>query len=555
MHLHDLFAGLSIIAVAGPTDIEIATLAYDSRAVRPGSLFVAITGFHVDGHTYIPQAFALGAAAVVVDEKYWRSIGSNAANLQLPTTNYQLPTLVVVSDSRTALAPLAAAFYGHPGRAMRVVGVTGTDGKTTTTFLTSAVLEAGGHTTGLIGTVDFKVAGRQWANDTRQSTPEAPEVQALLREMVAASCDYAVVEATSHALSARWRRLDGCAFDVALLTNVTHEHLDFHGSVEQYRRDKARLFELLGETMDDGRWTMDDRHALYGGPSVAASTTDEERRHNSQLKTHNSKLAIVNADDPHHRMFLDAAPAQAERLTYAVSAPADVRALDLVSTREGLRFSAATPWGQAELRLKLTGDFNVYNALAALTVGLAEGVALADCVRALEAIPGVRGRMERIELGQPFTVLVDYAHTPGAFEKLMSITRPLTDGQLIAVFGSAGERDREKRPIQGAVAARFCDFLVLTDEDPRLENREAIIAEIAQGAERAGKREGGGYMRIPDRPAAIRAAFARARPGDIVLLLGKGHEGCIFYGEGKLDWDEAGEARAALREMGYGRGA
>jgi UDP-N-acetylmuramoyl-L-alanyl-D-glutamate--2,6-diaminopimelate ligase len=552
MHLHDLLTGLPILVLGGPTNIEISSLAYDSRAVRPGSLFVAITGFHVDGHAYIPQALAAGAAALVVDEKYWRSIDSNAANLQLPITNYQLPTLVVVPDSRTALAPLAAAFYGHPGRAMRVVGITGTDGKTTTTFLTSAVLEAGGHTTGLMGTVDFKVAGRQWANDTRQSTPEAPEVQALLREMVAAGCDYAVVEATSHALSARWRRLDGCAFDVALLTNVTHEHLDFHGSVEQYRKDKARLFELLGETTDHRPPTIDHRRRTLVDSWPAASEYNTE---NSKLKTQNSKLAIVNADDPHHRMFLDAAPAQAGRLTYAVSAPADVRALDVVSTREGLRFRAATPWGQAELRLKLTGDFNVHNALAALTVGLAEGVALADCVRALEAIPGVRGRMERIEEGQPFTVLVDYAHTPGAFEKLMSITRPLTDGQLIAVFGSAGERDREKRPIQGAVAARFCDLLVLTDEDPRLEDREAIIAEIAQGAERAGKREGSGYMRIPDRPAAIRAAFAHARPGDIVLLLGKGHEGCIFYGEGKIDWDEAGEARAALREMGHRRDA
>jgi UDP-N-acetylmuramoyl-L-alanyl-D-glutamate--2,6-diaminopimelate ligase len=250
-------------------------------------------------------------------------------------------------------------------------------------------------------------------------------------------------------------------------------------------------------------------------------------------------------------MFLDTAPPGATRLTYAVNRPADVRAHSVVATRAGLRFRVTTPWGETEMRLKLTGDFNVANALAALTVGLAEGVPLDACVRALAAIPGVRGRMERIEMGQPFTVLVDYAHTPGAFEKLMGIIRPLTAGNLIAVFGSAGERDREKRPIQGEVAARFCDLLVLTDEDPRLEDREAIIAEIAAGAERAGKREGSGYLRITDRPSAIRAAFASAGPDDIVLLLGKGHEGCIFYGEGKIPWDEAGEARAALREMGY----
>src|SRR6266496_1751756 len=451
MQLGELLADLPDAQARGPTDIEISGIAYDSRAVRPGNLFVAIGGFHVDGHAYIPQALEHGAAAVVGEKA--------TGELPLPP---ELP-YVRISNARTALAPIAAAFYGHPGRQMRVVGITGTDGKTTTTFLTSAVLEAGGHTTGMIGTVDFKLAARQWANDTRQSTPEAPEVQAMLREMADAGCDYAVLESTSHALSARWNRLGGAQFDVAVLTNVTHEHLDFHGSVEQYRRDKARLFEMLGEGV--GSWEL----------GVGGSHT------NSQLPTPNSarkarKVAIVNADDPHYRMFLDAAPASAERLTYAVNSSADVRAYNIVASAAGLRFGVETPWGGAQLNLKLTGDFNVSNALAALTVGLAEGVPLDAAVLALEAIPGVRGRMERIEQGQPFTVLVDYAHTPGAFEKLMSIVRPLTSGQLIAVFGSAGERDREKRAIQGQVAARYCDFVVLTDEDPRLEDREAIIA-------------------------------------------------------------------------------
>ena len=517
MDLRDLLADLRDAQISGPTDIPISAIAYDSRAVQPGSLFVAIKGAHTDGHRYIEQAIARGAVAIVAE-----------------TPGDAPGAWVCVRDSRTALAPIAAAFYRHPGQRMRVVGITGTDGKTTTTFLTSAVLEAGGHVSGFMGTVDFKVAGRQWANDTRQSTPEAPDVQALLRDMADAGCGYAVIEATSHALSARWNRLGGCAFDVALLTNVTHEHLDYHGSVEQYRRDKARLFEMLGE--DEGRTTNP-------APSSFVRLADKQR-----------KIAIVNADDPHHRMFLDAAPAHAERLTYALERPADVRAQAVVSTRDGLRFSVATPWGAAALRLKLTGEFNVANALAALTVGLAEGVALADCVRALEAVPGVRGRMERIEAGQPFTVLVDYAHTPGAFEKLMRILRPLTNGQLIAVFGSAGERDREKRAIQGAIAARFCDLLVLTDEDPRREDPAAIIAEIAAGVERAneGRDKPCPYLCIPDRAAAIQAACARARPGDIVLLLGKGHEGSIFYGSTMQPWDEAAAARAALREMGYG---
>jgi UDP-N-acetylmuramoyl-L-alanyl-D-glutamate--2,6-diaminopimelate ligase len=507
MYLQNMLNHLPLIAVDGPTDIPITSLAYDSRNVKPGSLFVAISGFHVDGHRFLPQALAAGAVAVVVEHEYWQQHG----RAESATATY-----IVVENSRIALAPLAAAFYEYPGQTMRVIGITGTDGKTTTTFLTSAVLEAGGHTTGMMGTVDFKVAQRQWANESRQSTPEAPEVQALLREMVAAGCDYAVIEATSHALSARWQRLDGSAFDVALLTNVTHEHLDFHGSVEQYRRDKARLFELLAE----------------GTPNTP-------------------KTAIVNADDPHHLMFLDAAPSHAQRLTYAVHAPADVRAVNVQSTRDGLRFGVETPWGNADLRLQLTGDFNVWNALAALTAGLAEGVPLDKAVPVLEAIPGVRGRMERIEQGQPFTVLVDYAHTPGSFEKLMSITRPLTQGKLIAVFGSAGERDREKRPIQGEVAARYCDLIVVTDEDPRLEDREAIIADIVRGVERAERRAGSSYLTIANRPDAIRAAFAHAAPGDIVLLLGKGHESCMFYGTDKIPWNEAAEARAALHELGY----
>jgi UDP-N-acetylmuramoyl-L-alanyl-D-glutamate--2,6-diaminopimelate ligase len=526
MKLTDILAGMPEAQISGAGEVQITGLAYDSRAVEPGTLFVAIQGFHSDGHAFIEQAIERGAVAIVYQ------------NAEKWTPDGRVPA-ALVPNARVALAPLAAAFYGYPGQAMRVVGITGTDGKTTTTFLTSVALEAGGFTTGLMGTVDFKIAGRMWANDSRQSTPEAPEVQALLHEMVAAGCEYAVIEATSHALSARWNRLGGCAFDIAVFTNVTSEHLDFHGTVEQYRRDKARLFEMLGEPGIRGQ-----------GSGVRSEDPDPRSLIPDPLRKAR-KWAIVNADDPHHRMFLDAAPASAERLTYAVNSSADVRAYDVRATRDGLRFRVATPWGKAKPRLKLTGDFNVWNTLAAMTVALAEGVPLEACVAALEQIPGVRGRMERIDQGQSFTVLVDYAHTPGSFEKLMSIVRPLTDKKLIAVFGSAGERDREKRPVQGAIAARFCDLLVLTDEDPRLEDREAIIAEIAAGAEQAGKREGSGYLRIPDRAQAIREAFARAAPGDIVLLLGKGHEGCIIYGNEKTPWDEAGVARAALAEMGF----
>ncbi|HMQ29559.1 MAG TPA: cyanophycin synthetase, partial [Chloroflexaceae bacterium] len=261
--------------------------------------------------------------------------------------------------------------------------------------------------------------------------------------------------------------------------------------------------------------------------------------------------AIVNADDPSHGYFLDAAPAAAQRLTFGVEAQADVRALDVRAGPAGATLTARTPWGEAELRLGLPGPFNVSNALAALSVALCQGAPLERAAAALAAARGPRGRMEPVAAGQPFDVIVDYAHNPDSFEQVLGMLRPLTAGRLIAVFGSAGERDVAKRAIQGEIAGRYCDLLVLTDEDPRGEDREAIIAQIAAGAERAGLREGAGYWHIPDRAAAIAAAMAAARPGDLVLLLGKGHEGSIIYADYSLPWDEAAEARRALVALGY----
>jgi UDP-N-acetylmuramoyl-L-alanyl-D-glutamate--2,6-diaminopimelate ligase len=346
----------------------------------------------------------------------------------------------------------------------------------------------------------------------------------MLGDMVRGGCDYAVIEASSHALSPRWNRLGDCQFDVAVFTNVTHEHLDYHGSVEQYRQDKARLFELL--------------------TAPAPSSAVHKQR----------KLAVVNLDDPYADLYLQAAGPAVEKLTYAIDHPdALLRATAIKASPEGTSYLAETPWGAVTIDLRLPGTFNVLNSLAALAVGLGEGISPAACAAALAAIRGVTGRMERVELGQPFTVIVDYAHNPDSFDKVMSMLRPLTEGQLIAVFGSAGERDHEKRPIQGRIAGQYCDLLVIADEDPRDEDREAILEEIAVGARAAGKQEGQGYLKIADRAAAIRAAFERARPGDIVMLLGKGHESCIIYEGGrKLPWLERQEAERVLREMGYG---
>lgn len=507
--LRELLAGAAVLQADGPLDIPIAGLAYDSRKVVPGGLFVAIRGQHADGHAFVERAVARGAAAVVVDARHWEGATPEGV------------TVVTALDSRVALAPLAAAFYGYPGGRLRTIGVTGTKGKSTTTDLVSQTLDGCGLSTGLISTVDFKVGARRWANSTRQSTPEALEVQALLAEMVAEGCEAAVVEATSHALSARWNRLGGCLFDVAVFLNLGHEHLDYHGSVEQYRSDKARLFELLGER----------------APGVAPRRPEP--------------WAIVNADDPSHGYFLAAAPPGAQRLTFGVAAPADVRGAGVRAGPGGATLTARTPWGEAELRLGLPGPFNISNALAALSVALCLGAPLERAAAALATARGPRGRMEPVLAGQPFDVVVDYAHNPDSFAQVLGLLRPLTAGRIIAVFGSAGERDVAKRAIQGEIAGRHCDLLILTDEDPRGEDREAIIAQIALGAERAGLREGEGYLRIPDRAAAIDAAVAAARPGDLVLLLGKGHEGSIIYADHSLPWDEAAEARRALAALGY----
>ncbi len=492
--------------------LAITGVSYDSRAVQPGHVFVAIKGTHVDGHRFIPQTIQRGAAAIVYQD--------SAA-----VDGLEGPLLVQTPNSRAALAPLAAAFFGYPASDLRVVGVTGTKGKTTTSTLCAHVLDAENHRSGLMTTADFKIGARWWENTTRQTTPEALEVQAMLRDMVAAGCDYAVLEASSHALSPGWNRLGDCQFDVAVFTNVTHEHLDYHGTVEQYRRDKARLFELLTEP----------------GPHPS----DRKRR----------KVAIINRDDPYAALYLDAAGPSVEKLTYAVeSSAADVRALDVVATRDGTTYTAATPWGHVRIELRLPGLFNVSNSLAALAVGLSEGIAREACAAALAGVGGVTGRMERVDLGQPFTVVVDYAHNPDSFEKVMSMLRPLTSGRLIAVFGSAGERDIQKRPIQGRIAAEYCDLLVITDEDPRDEDREAILEDIAAGVREAGKREGVDFFKIADRAAAIGAAFDHARPGDIVMLLGKGHESSILLDHGrKLPWLEREEAEKALRERGYDR--
>lgn len=492
MLLSTLLSAAPGAVLSGPPDAEITGIAYDSRDLERGNLFVALTGVHVDGHRFIAQAVERGAAAVLCQYE--------------PGADPPVPH-VRVPDTRAAMADLAAAFYGHPSDHLQVVGVTGTDGKTTTGFLLHAMLQATGHPAGLIGTVAFRVGDREWENTSRQTTPESPDVQRLLAAMVAAGVEYAVVEATSHALVLE--RLRGCRFDAGVFTNLTSDHLDFHGTIENYRAAKARLFRQLGAP-----------------------------------KAGSLPVAVLNRDDPSYE-YMRAASA-APVLSYGLHPEADVRAHDVVVGASGIGFRVATPHGESAIRSPMTGRFNVSNLLAALAYAVSQGIDGDAAAEALGAVQGVPGRMRRVDAGQPFTVVVDYAHTPDSLAKVLDELRPLTAGRLIAVFGAAGERDRGKRPVMGRIAAERCDVTILTDEDPRLEDRLAIIEAIAAGARAAGAKDGASLLLHPDRREAIETAVALAREGDVILLAGKGHESCIIVGTERIPWDEEAEARAAI---------
>jgi UDP-N-acetylmuramoyl-L-alanyl-D-glutamate--2,6-diaminopimelate ligase len=397
MRLSQLAAELAAAEILGP-DADVSAICSDSRRVSRGALFVAVPGFRTDGHEHIAEAAARGALAVAVQAdrpEKWRAVAEERSL-----------SAVVVAETRQALAALAAAFHGHPGRRLGVVGVTGTDGKTTVVHLVSHLLEAAGHRSGLLSTVHCKAGERIWPNETRFTTPEAPEVQALLAEMVAAGADYAVLESTSHGLALH--RLDCCEYDVATMTSVTADHLDFHRSRQEYLAAKGRLFAMLDE-------------------SVTKAGVD--------------KAAVLNADDPASSYFRELTRARA--LTYSIVQAADVRAADIRPADWGSRFRLATPASEEEVTLGLPGDFNVYNALAAAAVALSQGIALRDIGSAIASFPGVPGRLERIDEGQPFTVVVDFAHAPEALRRVLTFLRGRCRGRLIAVFGCIGERERQ----------------------------------------------------------------------------------------------------------------
>jgi UDP-N-acetylmuramoyl-L-alanyl-D-glutamate--2,6-diaminopimelate ligase len=499
------------IGPAALARVEVTGITEDSRAVQPATIFAAVRGEHVDGHDFVERAATAGAAIAIVEQ---------------PLPHVALPQLVV-ERSQAALGTAAAWWFGDPSHELGVVGITGTDGKTTTSFLAVAALEAAGLSSGLVGTVDTKIGRTREANPEHATTPGAPALQRALRAMIAAGNRAAVVETTSHGLAAE--RVRGIAYDAAILTNLTHEHLDFHGSWEAYRDAKLSLFERLA---------VSARNPVKSSPAPTWP-----------------KRAIVNADDPSVGLFIGVAQeAGAGVMTYGTDAAADVRATHSEEDGRRLRIAYDAQSGSGSLELRLAGRFNVHNALAVVALGDALRLDPAAVRAGLESVEGVPGRMERIDAGQPFGVVIDYAHSPASLQAVLDILAPVAaarGGGLIVVFGSAGERDTDKRPMMGRIAAERTRLVVVTDEDPRAEDREAILDDIARGAEQVGANRGHDLLLIADRPAAIEAAFERARPGDVVLLAGKGHEHSIIGPDGPVAYDERTTALDALARLGF----
>jgi UDP-N-acetylmuramoyl-L-alanyl-D-glutamate--2,6-diaminopimelate ligase len=506
--LSQLLAEAAVLDVRGSLDREIASITHDSRRARPGTLFVAYVGVNRDVHDFLPDAAQRGAHACLVEREL-----DDLARAGLLVDG---PTYVRVSDARRARAEVAASLYGHPARRMTMVGVTGTDGKTTTCTLIESMLLAAGRTTGVVTTVGARFAGTEHETGLHVTTPEPEELQAYLAEMAASAVEIAIVETTSHGLAQH--RVGAVDFDVAVLTNITPEALEYHGSFDAYVAAKALLIESL----------------LSG------------RRVHGQAKT-----AVLNRDDP---SFARLASIPVERLvTYGTGDDADFRLISAHSDAGGLDITADTPAGQMRLRSPLLGVFNVANIMASCGAAYALGCGPDAWLAGASAVGGVPGRMERVDAGQAFLALVDFAHTPNGLAAALESARLLAgSGRVIAVFGCAGLRDTDKRPAMGEVAARLADYFVLTAEDPRTEDLALILDQIASGASKAGALEGRQFQKVPDRMEALRAAASAARPGDVVIVCGKGHEQSMAFGDAEYPWDDRLALRAALTGAAYG---
>ena len=512
--------------LADAPDIPITGISIDSRLVQPGHLFVAMKGGNVDGHDFIPKAIENGAAAVV---------GEKAGRIGREASLRDNSPYIKLENTRRALTWIAAAFHDWPGRRLTVIGVTGTDGKTTTTNLLHRILLAAGMRAGMVSTVNAVIGDEVLDTGFHVTTPDAHDVQLYLARMVEAGLTHVVLETTSHGWAQH--RVDACEFDIGVVTNITHEHMDEHGSYENYRAAKARLFTSLEITQPKPQRTP--------------------------------RLAVINRDDSKSFDFLNDF-IKVNKVNYGLGEDADVRATDIEFAPSGIRFKARSSDFDVNVESKLVGAYNISNCLAALTAAV-YGLKINPRIAAggIASLEGIPGRMERIDMGQDFTAIVDFAHTPNALKVSLEAARemlgtspfpsgdrealrkerPEERGRVIAVFGSAGLRDREKRRMMAETSAELADLTVLTAEDPRTESLEGILEEMAAGARSRGGREGETFWRVPDRGEAIRFALSLARPSDIVLACGKGHEQSMCFGGREHLWDDRTAMQAALADL------
>ena len=482
-----LIEGAQII---GDPDTIVTDIVQDSRQASRGAMFVAMQGAHVDGHSFIPEVIKKGAAVIMTEQAIEPPAGT--AVLKVPALD-------------AALQIVVPAFWDYPGRQLRMIGITGTNGKTTTSYLIHAILREAGHKTGLIGTIQILIGDKKLP--VHNTTPNVVDLQRILATMVDEGMEYAVMEVSSHALDQD--RVAGCEFDTAVFTNLTQDHLDYHKTMENYRQAKAKLFAGLAAGTKPG------------------------------------KTAVVNIDDAGAFMLEHTT---AERITYAIKAEkADLRAVEVRLHASGADFAVQGGFGRIKLQLAITGLFNVYNVLGAVGAALAEEIPLGVIAKALTAFRGVPGRFELIDCGQPFAVVVDYAHTPDGLENILRTAREITPHHIITVFGCGGDRDRTKRPIMGRIAAELSDAVIATSDNPRSENPTSILAEVMTGVrEKIGNKA---VEAIPDRRQAIFVAIAMAQPGDTVIIAGKGHEDYQILKDKTIHFDDREVARAALGGM------
>ena len=535
--------------------IPIENLVFDSREVSKNSLFFALPGTHIDGKAFIAQAIEKGANAIVFQGELSGTIKDEVAKAIIKRTIDNglsddqpkfAPALIQVPDARFSMAPLSACFYDNPSERLVVIGVTGTEGKSSTVSFIWQLLRACGKKAGFISTVEYSFGGEALPNPQHQTTPEAPIIQHHLNQMLENGCTYAVVETSSHGLSPRLNRTGNINFDCGAFMNVTLEHLEFHKTFEQYRDDKANLFRKLDSA---------DHVKTISGE-----------------KTKITPVGIVNLEDPSAEYFLKATKQKVWGFTtngkagrnagendQNASLPAIpsglpyLTATDIISDSSSLSFTITESTGKSyQVKSKLPGAFNAYNLMASIiAVSKMTGISAEEVASKIPELTPIKGRMTVISQGQPFELIVDYAHTPSSFETIFPPIRKRCRGKMICVFGSGGERDLTKRPLQGAIAARFCDIVILADEDPRGEDPVELLKMIAAGAEKEGKKMNEDLFITHERPKAIRQAFSLAGENDIVLLLGKSHENSIIYKNGPIKYDEISEAKKALEEMNY----